>query len=142
MTDPKPLPDSDLDDGVPALALRLHLAVPAATDHPWRPLGNSTRLQHHLVRRHRLDLDGEHAELFREQFTSPAQLHHFAHEPAAARAILAFLLDPFVDQVLDILGQLPAELHPIILSEVALALRLSDSHDMHASHAGGRGGRR
>jgi len=108
------------------LALRLHTAVPAAIDHPYRPLANSACTEHHLARRHRLDLDGEHGELFREHFTSPQQLHRFAHEPSEARAILAIALDPFVDQVLGILGQLPAELHPIVLAEAALAVRLGD----------------
>ena len=127
MTDPtKPHPDSNPDDRVPALALRLHLAVPAATDHPWRQFGNPARTQQHLVHRHRLDLDGEQGALLREQFTSPQQLHRFAHEPTEARAILAIALEPFVNQLLDILGQLPAELHPIILSETALAVRLGD----------------
>ncbi len=56
----------------------------------------------------------------------PQQLHRFAHEPSEARAILAIALDPFVDQVLGILGQLPAELHPIVLAEAALAVRLGD----------------
>jgi hypothetical protein len=133
MTDTKP---TNSDGDLARLALRLHIAIPAATDHPWRPLGNPAPLQRHLVRCHRLDLDGEHADLFREQFTSPEQLQRFADEPAEARAILAFLLDPFVEQLLDVLDQLPAELHPIVLTEAPLTLRLSDSHDVHATDAG------
>jgi hypothetical protein len=120
MTKPEPIPSGE----VAALALRLHSAVPAATDHPYRPLPNPTRTLQHLARRHRLDLDGEHAELFREHFTSPQQLHSFAHEPAEARALLAIALVPFVDQLRDILGQLPAALRPILLAETAQAVRL------------------
>jgi hypothetical protein len=108
------------------LALRLHTAVPAATDHAYRHFGNPARLQHHLARRHRLDLDGEDGAPLREQFRSPEQLHRFAHEPTEARAVLAIALAPFVDQLLDILGQLPNELHPILLAETALALGPGD----------------
>lgn len=109
MTDPKPRPDSDLDDGVPALALRLHTAVPVATDHIWR---------------------------------QPEQLHQFAHVSTKARAILAVALEPFVDQILDILDQLPTELHPIVLSEAALVLPLNDGREAHAPDSRGGGGGR
>ncbi len=40
---------------------------------------------------------------------------------------LALLLDPLVDQILDLLGELPRDLHPIVLAEAALATRLLDT---------------
>ncbi len=106
-------PQPTLPNDLPTVALLLHTAVPAATDHPYR--------------KHHLDPDGEHAELFAEQFTGPDQPHRFAHEPTAERAILALVLDPLVDQILAILGQLPRDLHPIVLAEAALATRLLDA---------------
>jgi hypothetical protein len=99
--------------------------VPPATDHPYQPLASPAGTARHLARRHRLDPDGEHAELFAQQFTSPDQLHSFAHEPTEERAILGLLLDPYLDQILDIVAQLPRDLHPLLLTEVALATRLS-----------------
>jgi hypothetical protein len=140
MPDPHTTPEDN--NGLAALALRLHTAVPAATDHPYRQLPNPARIERHLARRHRLDLGGEHGELFREQFRSPEQLHWFAHEPTEQRAILAVLLDPFVDQLLDVLGQLPAELHPIVLTETALALRLADGRILPATDRPDDGDRR
>jgi hypothetical protein len=107
-----------------------------------RQLPNPARTTQHLARRHRLDLDGEHGELFREQFTSPEQLHRFAHEPTEQRAILAVLLDPFIDQILHILGQLPDQLHPIVLAEAALALRLADGRILPATNRPDDGDRR
>jgi len=107
--------------------LLLHTAVPPATDHPYRKHPSPASTARHLAHQHHLDPDGEHAELFAEQFTGPDQLHQFAHEPAAERVILALLLDPLVDQILDLLGQLPRDLHPIVLAETALATRLLDT---------------
>ena len=66
------------------------------------------------------------AELFAEQFADPDQLHRFAHEPTEERAVLALLLEPLVDQILDLPGELPRDLHPIVLAEAALATRLLD----------------
>jgi hypothetical protein len=111
---------------LPAVALLLHTAVPPATDHPYRPLASPASTARHLSRRHRVDPDGGHAELFAEEFTGPDQLHRFAHEPTEERALLALVLDPLVGQILDLLGQLPHDLHLIVLAEAALATRLLD----------------
>jgi len=119
--------------GLPAVALLLHTAVPPATDHPYRKHPSPASTAHHLARQHHLDPDGEHAELFAEQFNGPDQLHRFAHEPTAERAILALVLDPLVDQILNLLSQLPRDLHPIVLAEAALATRLLDASTQPAS---------
>jgi len=120
--EPQPTPPAD----VSAVAL-LHAAVPPTTKHAYRKLASPASTASHLACRHGIELDGEHAELFAEQFTDPDQLHRFAHEPTGERAILALLLDPLVDQILDLLGQLPRDLHPIVLAEAALATRLLDT---------------
>ena len=137
MRQPQSTPPADPADpadpaGLPAVAL-LHTAVPPATDHPYRPLASPASTTDHLSRRHHLDLDGAHAELFAEEFTRPDQLHRFAHEPTAERAMLALLLDPLVDQILDLLGQLPRDLYPIVLAEAALVTRLLDTPAQPAS---------
>ncbi len=129
MRQPQPPPCADL----PAVALLLHIAVPPATDHPYHKFPSPASTARHLDHQHHLDPDGEHDELFAEQFTSPDQLHRFAHESTAERAILALVLDPLVDQVLDILGQIPSDLHPILLAEAALATRLLDPRAQRAS---------
>jgi hypothetical protein len=129
MRQPQPTPPADL----PAVALLLHTAVPPATDHEYRKLPSPASTARHLDRQHHLGPDGEHAELFAEQFTGPDQLHRFAHEPTEERAILALVLDPLVDQILAVLGQLPRDLHAILLAEVALATRLLDPRAQPAS---------
>ena len=116
-------PDEPADLDVPAVALLLHTVVPPATDHPYRKHPSTAS---HLAGRHGLDLAGEHAELLAEQFANPDQLHQFAHEPTEQRAILALFLDPLVDQILDLLAQLPSDLHSIVLAEAALATHLLD----------------
>ncbi len=115
--------DEPADVDVSAVALLLHTVVPPATDHAYRKLADTAG---HLAGRHGLDLDGKHAELLAEQFTDPDQLHRFAHEPTEQRVILALLVDPLVDQILDLLGQLPSDLHQVVLAEAALATRLLD----------------
>jgi len=120
---PQPTPPAD----VSAVGLLLHTAVPPATDHAYRKLASPASTASHLAGRHGIQLGGEHAELLAEQFADPDQLHRFAHEPTEQRAVLALLLDPLVDQILDLLGQLPRDLHPIVLAEAALATRLLDT---------------
>jgi hypothetical protein len=112
---------------MPVVALLLHTAVPPATDHAYRKLASPASTTSHLAGRHGIELGGEHAELFAEQFADPDQLHRLAHEPTQERVILALLLDPLVDQILDVLGELPRDLHPIVLAEAALATRLLDT---------------
>jgi hypothetical protein len=75
---------------------------------------------------HGLELGGEHAELFAQMFLDSDQLHRFAHKPTQQRAILVLVLDPLVDQILNLLGQFPQELHPLVLAEAALASQLLD----------------
>jgi hypothetical protein len=60
--------------GLPAVALLLHTAVPTATDHPYRPLASPASAARHLARRHHLEFDGEHAELFTDQATLDGRL--------------------------------------------------------------------
>jgi hypothetical protein len=113
---------------MPAVALLLHTVLPPATDHPYRKHTSPASTASHLAGRHGLQLGGEHAQLLAQQFTDPDQLHRFAHEPTQQRAILALLLDPLVDQILDLLAQqLPSDLHPIALAEAALATALLDA---------------
>jgi len=115
--------------GLPTVTLLLHTAVPAATDHPYRNHASPAGTARHLIRQPHLDLDldldldGEHAELF----TGAEQLHRFAHKSTQERVILAALMEPFVGQILDLLGPLPSDLHPIVLAEAALATQLLDA---------------
>jgi hypothetical protein len=118
-------PPADPSD-VPAVALLLHTVVPPATDHAYRKHVGPASTASHLAGRHGIQLGGDHAELLAEQFTDPDQLHRFAHESTQQRAILALVLDPLVDQILDLLDHLPSDLHPIVLAEAALAVRLLD----------------
>ncbi len=135
---PQPTPPAESADPAepPAVALLLHTAVPPATDHPYRPHASPASTTSHLAGRHGIQLDGEHAQLLAEQFTDPDQLHRFAHEPTDERAVVALLVDPLVDQLLDLLDQqLPRDLHPIVLAEAALAVRLLDPSARPASPA-------
>ncbi len=120
---------------VPAVALLLHTVVPPATDHPYRKHASPASTASHLAGQHRIQLGGEHAQLLAQQFTDPDQLHRFAHEPTQQRVILALFLDPLVDQILNLLAQLPSDLHPIVLAEAALAVRLLDPSPQPASPA-------
>jgi len=122
MRQPPTPPPADPAD-LPAVALLLHHAVPPATDHPYQPLASPADIARHLAGRHRLDPDGEHAELF----TGPEQLHRFVHKSTQERLSLAELVAPFVGQILDLLGPLASDLHPIVLAEVALATQLLDA---------------
>jgi hypothetical protein len=131
---PQPAPPADSTD-LPAVALLLHTVVPPATDHAYRKHASPASTASHLAGHHRLDPGGEHARLLAEQFTDPDQLHRFAHEPTEQRAILGLLLDPVVDQILDLLGQLPSDLRAIVLAEAALATRLLDPAVQPASRA-------
>jgi hypothetical protein len=126
MHHPQPQPPDDRT-GLPTVALLLHTVVPPATDHPYRKLPSPAGTASHLAHDHRIDPDGEHAELLCEHFSDPDQLHRFAHEPAEERVLLDELVDPLVDKILHLLGQLPSDLHPIVLAEAALATRLGEA---------------
>ena len=128
MSQPQPLSPTDPTDvSAAALLLLLHTTVPPATDHAYRTHASPASTASHLAGRHGIQLGGEHAELLAEQFADPDQLHRFAHEPTEQRAMLALLLDPLVDQILDLLGQLPRDLHPIVLAKAGLATHLEDT---------------
>jgi Resolvase, N terminal domain len=123
---PQPTPPADPGD-LPTMALLLHTLVPPATDHPYHQHVSPASTASHLAGRHGIRLGGAYVHLLAEQVADPDQLHRFAHQPTQQRVILGLVLDPLVDQLLDLLGQqLPPDLHPLVLAEAALAVHLHD----------------